>query len=75
MSGPYRDGFLNYVKEVAVQDKGFDEKKDRVLLEKNLGKSVKEVEKEFTPYVDALIKEHIDAKRYEDFRLRMVLAK
>ncbi len=75
MSGSYRNGFLNYVKAVAaVRDKNFDEKQDGAILEKNLGKSVQEVEKEFFPYVDALIKDHVDAKKYEDFRLRMVLA-
>lgn len=75
MSGQYREGFLKYVAEVAVQDKGFDEKKDIALLEKNLGKSVKEIEKEFMPYVDSLIKDHITPERYEEFRLRLVLSK
>lgn len=75
MTGPYRDGFLNYVREVAaVQEKNFDEKQDAALLEKNLGKSVKEIEKEFIPYVNGLIKDQVDPAKYEDFRLRMVLA-
>lgn len=75
MAGPYREGFLNYVKEVAVQDKNFDEKQDKALLEKNLGKTVQEIEKEFFPHIDNLIKDSIDAKKYEDFHLRAVLSR
>ncbi len=74
MSGSYRNGFLTYVREVSKQGKDFDEKKDLDLLVKHLGKSIQELDKEFTIYVNKLIKEHIDPKRYEDFRFRMLMA-
>lgn len=74
MSGAYRDGFLQYVREVSRQGKEFDVEQDIALLEKHLGHKVAEMEKEFIPFVDKLIKDEIEDKKYEDFRLRMIIA-
>lgn len=75
MSGPYREDFLNYVKEIPKQSRDFDEKKDVALLEKFLGKPVPEIEKEFDPYVKQMIADGVDEEKYEEFRLRMILAR
>jgi hypothetical protein len=74
MSGAYREGFLQYVREVAKQGKEFDTEQDIALLEKHLGHKVAELEKEFGPFVNGLIKDQVDDKKYEDFRLRMIIA-
>jgi hypothetical protein len=74
MSGPYRQVVLAYMREVSGQGKDFDEKKDLALLERHLGKPVKEVEAEFETYVHELIASHVEDKKYEEFRFRMLLA-
>lgn len=75
MSGPYRNGFLSYVKEVAKQGKDFDEKQDISLLGKYLEKSTQQIEMEFVPYLTRLIEDHVEDEKYQDFRLRLLLAR
>ncbi|MBI4549474.1 MAG: DUF1570 domain-containing protein [Candidatus Omnitrophica bacterium] len=74
MSGSYRDGFLQYVREVSRQGEDFDAEQDIALLEKHLGHTVAEMEKEFGPFVDKMIKDEVEDVKYEDFRLRMIMA-
>ncbi len=74
MQDQYRDRFLNYVRDLSKQGPEFNAPKDRELLEKHLGKSVKEVEQEFTAAAKKWMLEFTDEKTYQDYRLRLVAA-
>jgi len=69
MQGPYREGFLNYLREIPKQEKDFNLEKDLALLEKHLGRPLKELEGEFVSWVRDLIQNKIEAKEYENYRL------
>ena len=70
----YRDPFFHFLKEMRVQNETFDSQGELVLLEKHLGKDLKTIEQEFSPFVKDLIARYTDDKTYQDYRLRLISA-
>ncbi|OGW81572.1 MAG: hypothetical protein A3G33_02025 [Omnitrophica bacterium RIFCSPLOWO2_12_FULL_44_17] len=70
----YRDRFLNFIREIRKQGPEYDVKAEKALLEKNLAKSLKEIEPTFFSFTKQLIEDNVDSKRYEEYRMRFVKA-
>ena len=70
----YKEGFFGFLKEMRVQNEAYEGKAEVALLEKHLGKDLKTIELEFTPFVKKLLVENIDDKTYDDYRLRLIQA-
>ena len=74
MHGGYKEAFFNFLKEYRGQGADYDSAAEKKLLEKHLGKDLKTIEAEFSPYIKKLIQETVDEKVYEDYRLRLIAA-
>lgn len=74
MEETHRDSFTAYIRDLMKQDKGFDGEKDRALLEKHLGRSLKEIEPEFNAFLDRMLQEEIDPENFEEYRLHRLVS-
>lgn len=72
MTQGYKEPFFNFLKEMRQQGKDYDSNGERLLLEKHLGKNLKEIEQEFSRFVKQLIRDFVDEEAYQDFRFRVI---
>lgn len=64
----YEEPFMRYIAELKNQDKDFNAKKDILLLEKHLGKTLPELDGEFESFMKKLMDEKVDLKEYATYR-------
>jgi hypothetical protein len=74
MSEPYRTRFQNYIRDLMKQGNDFDADKDVALLEKHIGKTLKEIEAEFKTFVAQMTQEKIDPEGYEDYKFMRIMS-
>jgi hypothetical protein len=68
----YREQFFNFIREMTHQNDLYDAQAERSLLEKNLGKTLKEIEVEYRVVVNRLIRNHINEKNYQDYSFQLM---
>jgi hypothetical protein len=72
MEQGYRERFFNFLVEMRTKDEAYDAFAEKVLLEKHLGKTLKEIEAEFYPYVKKLTETTVDEAAYSDYRYAVI---
>lgn len=65
----YQAGFLGYIHELIQTMEGLDHVKDQVLLEKHLGRSIKDLDAELEKYIREMMVSKLDKEEYDFFRL------
>ncbi|HNX68899.1 MAG TPA: DUF1570 domain-containing protein [Candidatus Omnitrophota bacterium] len=65
----YSEPFLGYIREVMNAGKDYDAQKDIALLEKHVGKSVKELDAEHEKYIRDIMISKLDKDEYDFYRL------
>ncbi|HOW88416.1 MAG TPA: DUF1570 domain-containing protein [Candidatus Omnitrophota bacterium] len=65
----YQKGFLGYIHELMQTGKDFDASKDQALLEKNLGKTIQDLDGELEKYIREIMVSKLDAEEYDFYRL------
>ncbi len=65
----YQRGFFDYIRELIQAGGDFDAPKDRALLEKHLGKTIKDLDFELEKYIREIMVSKLDKEEYDFFRL------
>jgi len=72
MKKGYRDGFFKFIRAIKHQGPEYEAHGERALLEKHIGKNLKELGADFESYMKKLVETYVDEKKYEEFRYGLV---